>query len=79
NRNITIFYIPFSLLRIIILFQGVTNSITQFVKIIIIILKELFPKVTILFINNISIKGLYINYNNKFKLPEIHYYIYKHL
>jgi len=43
------------------------------------ILEELFPKVTILFINNISIKGLYTNYNNKLKLPGIRHYIYKYL
>jgi hypothetical protein len=33
----------------------------------------------ILFINNINIKGLYINYNNKFKLFKIRYYIYEYL
>ena len=42
------------------------------------ILKELFFKVIILFINNINIKRLYINYNNKLKLLEIRYYIYKY-
>jgi len=43
------------------------------------ILKKLFFKVIILFINNIGIKELYINYNNKFKLLKIYYYIYKYL
>ena len=43
------------------------------------ILKKLFLKVIILFINNINIKELYINYNNKFKLFKIYYYIYKYL
>jgi hypothetical protein len=33
----------------------------------------------ILFINNINIKELYINYNNKVKLLRIYYYIYKYL
>jgi hypothetical protein len=46
---------------------------------IIIILKELFFKVIILFINNINIKGLYINYNKEFKLFNIRYFIYKYL
>ena len=43
------------------------------------ILKKLFFKVIILFIDNVDIKKLYINYNNKLKLLKIYYYIYKYL
>jgi hypothetical protein len=32
-----------------------------------------------LFINNINIKGLYIDYNNKLKLFKIRCYIYEYL
>ncbi|PMD22728.1 hypothetical protein NA56DRAFT_570141, partial [Hyaloscypha hepaticicola] len=79
NRNIITFYTLFNFLKIIILFQGTINSIIQFIRVIITILEKLFPKVIILFINNISIKRLYTNYNNKLKLSGIRYYIYKYL
>ena len=45
----------------------------------IIILKDLFLKVVMLFLNNIRVKGLYSDYNNKLKLLGICYFVFKHL
>ena len=44
-----------------------------------IILEDLFPKVAIPFLNNIRVKGLYLDYNREIKLPGIRRFIYKYL
>jgi hypothetical protein len=43
------------------------------------ILEELFLKVIILFINNINVKGLYIDYNRELKLLEVYHFVFEHL
>ena len=43
------------------------------------ILEDLFLTITMLFLDNIRIKGPYINYNNIKKLPRIYRFIYKYL
>ncbi|KAF8857457.1 hypothetical protein BDZ45DRAFT_592751, partial [Acephala macrosclerotiorum] len=71
NKNITIFIILLKLLRIIISFQKIINFVVQFIRVIITILKNVFFKVTILFLNNIKIKKFYTNYNNELILLKI--------
>jgi len=39
----------------------------------------LFLAIAILFINNIRVKGLYINYNKELKLLKIRRFVFKHL
>jgi hypothetical protein len=43
----------------------------QFIRIINLILKDINPKVTMPFLNNVSIKGPYTNYNREEALPSI--------
>ena len=61
SRDIIIFITLLRLLRIIIPLINTINSITQFVRIIIIILKDYFFKIIILFVDNIKVKELYYN------------------
>ena len=44
-----------------------------------IILEDYFLKVAILFIDNIKVKRLYINYNNKLVFLRIRRYIYEYI
>ena len=70
---------PLRLLRMTTPLIRATNSVAQFVRVVIIILKDLFLKVAMPFLNNIRVKGLYSNYNNKLKLLEIRYFVFKYL
>ena len=70
---------PLRLLRIITPFIGTTNSIAQFVRVIITILKDCFSKVTMLFVDDIRVKGLYTNYDNKLALFRIRYYVFEYI
>ncbi|KAF8846529.1 hypothetical protein BDZ45DRAFT_608838, partial [Acephala macrosclerotiorum] len=79
NRNMITFIILLKFLRIIILSQKVINSIIQFVRIIITILKNVFFKVVILFLNNVKIKEFYTNYNNKLILSKIRRFVFKYI
>ena len=58
---------------------SIINSIAQFVRVIIIILKDYFLKIAILFVNDIKVKGLYINYDNKLTFLRIRRYIYEYI
>jgi hypothetical protein len=71
SRDLTAFFTPLRLLQNTILPQGATNSITQFIRVISLILEDINPKVAMPFLNNINIKGLYINYNREEALPSI--------
>jgi hypothetical protein len=44
-----------------------------------IILEDLFPKITILFIDDIAVKGLYMDYNRELILPGIRRFVYEYL
>jgi len=44
-----------------------------------IILEDLFPKITILFINDITVKGLYTDYDRELILSRIRRFIYEYL
>jgi hypothetical protein len=59
--------------------QGATNSITQFIRVISLILEDINPKVAILFLDNVSVKGLYTNYDGEEALPSIQRFILKHI
>ena len=62
---------PLRLLRMIILSQGATNSVVQFVYIVIQILDNLFLCITMSFLDDIRVKGLYTIYNNKESLSRV--------
>jgi hypothetical protein len=76
---LTTFFTPLRLLRNTTLLQGATNFIAQFVKIINLILEDINPKVAIPFLNDVSIKGPYTNYNGEEALPDIQRFILEHI
>jgi hypothetical protein len=78
SRDLIVFIIPLGLLRITTPPQGVTNSIAQFIRVVITILEDLFPKIAILFINDIIVKGLYLDYNEEIILPGIQRFVYEY-
>ncbi len=51
----------------------------QFVRVIITILKDLFLYIIMPFLDDIRVKGPYIDYNNKESLPGIQRFVYKHI
>ena len=55
------------------------NSVTQFVQIVTTLLQNLIPKKCLLFLNNISIKGLKTMYQNEEVEPGIQKYVLKHI
>ena len=61
------------------LLQRATNSVAQFIQIIITILKDLFLAIAIPFIDDIRVKGLYTNYNKELKLLRICRFVFEHL
>jgi hypothetical protein len=65
SRDLTAFFILLRLLRNTTLPQGATNSITQFIRVISLILKDINPKVAMPFLDDVSIKGLYTNYDGE--------------
>lgn len=79
SRDLTAFQTPLGLLRMTTPPQGATNSVAQFVRVIMTILEELFPKVAMPFIDDVGVKGPYTDYNNELKLPGIRRYVYEHL
>ena len=78
-RNITAFITPIGLFRQTIFPQRITNSITQFVRIVIKILQKYIPRVYLLFINNIGVKGPRTTYNNEKATPDIRRYMLEHI
>ena len=59
--------------------MGAINSVAQFVRVIMIILKDYFPKVAILFVDDIEVKRPYIDYDNKLAFPGIRRYVYEYI
>ncbi|KAF8847616.1 hypothetical protein BDZ45DRAFT_607210, partial [Acephala macrosclerotiorum] len=57
----------------------VINFVIQFVRIIITILKNVFFKVAILFLNNVKIKRLYTNYNNELIFSKIRRFVFEYI
>ena len=59
--------------------QGATNSVAQFVRVVMTILEDLFPTVAMPFLDDIGIKGPYTDYDDAEKLPGIRRFVYEHL
>ncbi len=59
--------------------QGATNSVAQFVQVVMRILDDLFPTVVMPFLDDIRVKGPYTTYNDKETLPRIQRYVYEHI
>ncbi len=70
-RDMTAFMTPLGLLRITTPPQGATNSVAQFVRVVIRILDNLFLIVAMPFLDDIGVKGPYTIYNDEETLPGI--------
>jgi len=75
----TAFITPLSLLKMITLLQGATNLVAQFIQVVMTILEDLFLAIAMPFINDIRVKGLYINYSGELKLLGIRRFVFEHL
>jgi hypothetical protein len=78
-RDMTAFIIPFDFFRQMTILQKITNSIAQFVRIVIKILKKYIPHVCLPFMNDISIKNPKTIYNNEKIISEIRKYILEYI
>jgi hypothetical protein len=79
SRDLTAFFTLLRLLQNTTLPQGATNSVAQFIRIINLILEDINPEVAKPFINNISVKGPYTNYDREEALPSIQRFILEHI
>ncbi len=70
-RDITAFMTPLRLLQMTTLPQGATNSVAQFVRVVMRILNDLFLIVAMPFLDDIGVKGPYTTYDDKETLPGI--------
>jgi hypothetical protein len=78
SRDLTAFMTPLGLLRMTTPPQGATNSVAQFVRVVMTILEDLFPKIAVPFIDDIAVKGPYSDYDEEIVLPGIRRFVYEH-
>ena len=79
SGDMTAFMTPIGLLRMTTPPQGATNSVAQFVRVVMTILEDLFPDVAMPFLDDIGVKGPYTDYDGEEKLPGIRRFVYEHL
>ena len=65
SRDLMAFQTPLGLLRQMMLPMGATNSVVQFIQIVMKILEDLIPDVCLPFLDDISVKGPYSTYEDK--------------
>src|SRR6266498_1836872 len=65
RRDITAFFTPLGLLRYTTLPIGATNSVAQFVRIINLILEDINLAISMPFLDDVGVKGLYTDYNGE--------------
>ena len=78
SRNLIDFITSLNLFRITRFSQETTNSIVQFVRIIMRILKDLLNK-CVSFVNNIDVKNSKTNYNNKKVISSVRLFVLEHI
>ena len=78
-RDMTAFMTPLGLLRMTTPPQGATNSVAQFVRVVMRILDDLFPNIAMPFLDDIGVKGPYTTYDDEETLPGIRRYVYEHI
>lgn len=79
SRDLTAFMTPLGLLRMTTPPQGATNSVAQFVRVVMTILQDLFPGIAMPFLDDIGVKGPYTDYNNEEVLPGIRRFVFEHI
>jgi hypothetical protein len=73
SRDLTAFYTPgLGLLRQTTLLQGATNSVAVFCRVAAKILEELYPHISMPFLDDIRVKGPYSTYDNVEILPRVY-------
>ena len=78
DQDMIVFYILIRLLYLISLLQRVTNLVTQFIRTIYRILEVVYKEVGA-FIDDISIKGLKIDYNREEVVPSIQQFVKEYI
>ena len=78
-RDMTAFMTPLGLLRMTTPPQGATNSVAQFVRVVMTILEDLFPKIAMPFMDDIGVKGPYSDYDQAEILPGVRRFVFEHI
>lgn len=78
-RDLTGFMTPLGLLRQTTLPQGGTNSVAQFVRVVVKILEDHIPSRCLPFLDDIGVKGPRTTYDNEEVMPGVRRYILEHL
>ena len=79
SRDMTAFMTPLGLLRMTTPPQGATNSVAQFVRVVMRIAGELYPTVAIPFMDDVGVKGPYTTYDNEETIPGVRRYVFEHI
>ena len=79
SRDLTAFQTPLGLLRQTTLLQGATNSVAQFVQIMMKILEDLIPKDCWPFRDDVGVKGPYSMYRDEEVCPGVCRYVMEHI
>ena len=79
SRDFTTFMTSLELLRQITLSQRTINFVTQFVRVVIKILKDHISTKCRFFVNDIKVKKSYTTYDNEKTLSEIRKYVLEHV
>ena len=78
-RDMTAFMTPLGLLRMTTPPQGATNSVAQFVRVVMRILGKLYPTIAMPYLDDVGVKGPYTTYGDEETLPGIRQYVYEHI
>ena len=79
SRNLTAFMTPLGLMQMTTLAQGATNSVAQFVRIVLKILAPHLRDRAKPFLDDVAIKGPKTTYNNEEVAPGIRRYVFEHI
>ena len=79
SRDLTAFMTPLGLMQMTTLAQSATNSVAQFVRIILKILAPYLRNRAKPFLDDMAIKGPKTTYNNKEVAPSIRRYVFEHI
>ena len=79
SRDLTSFMTPIGLLRMCTLPQGATNSVAQFTRNILRILRDLIPDVCRSFLDDICVRGPTTDYDGEEAAPGIRRFVLEHL
>ena len=79
SRDITTFATPIGLFRMCTLPQGATNSVAQFMRIMVRVMSGLIPKVANVFLDDITVRGPVLWYEDEETLPGIRRAVLEHL